>query len=191
MVFVQTSICCIKKYSLHRKKVYTCGKAKYSKSRGARGKVGGAPHPPLSWFEFQNDSWPSLDQLNGGFGAPPTFHVALLSFEYSARQKCILSFGGDCIYWWVVERGYVKFQCKIKCIEWLHRGWKNVLKFLLTLIHRYKKTYKVTPKNKAVQLSFGSVKLLGNEKKNCQHIKLHHCSYTYKPIKLATYSLSF
>ncbi len=101
-------------YSLHQKKVYTCGKAKYSKSREARGKVGGAPHPPLSWskldqasfwnskrwrhknFEFQNEAWPSLDQLNGGFGAPPTFHLAPLSFEYSARQKCILSFGGDC-----------------------------------------------------------------------------------------------
>ncbi len=27
----------------------------------------------------------------------PTFHLAFLSFEYSARQKCILSFGGDCI----------------------------------------------------------------------------------------------
>ena len=26
----------------------------------------------------------------------PTFHLAPLSFEYSARQKCILSFGGDC-----------------------------------------------------------------------------------------------
>ncbi len=52
-------------------------KRKYSQSRGARGKV---------------------DQLNAGFGAPPTFHLALLSFEYSARQKCILSFGGDCIY---------------------------------------------------------------------------------------------
>ncbi len=27
---------------LHRKKVITCGKAKYSKPKGARGKVGGA-----------------------------------------------------------------------------------------------------------------------------------------------------
>ncbi len=48
------------------------------------------------FFEFQNEAWPSLDQLNGGFGAPPTFNLAPLSFEYSARQKCILSFGGDC-----------------------------------------------------------------------------------------------
>ncbi len=52
-------------YSLRRK--YTCSKAKYSQSRGAKGKVGGVPHPPLSW--------PSLDQLNGGFGASPTFHL--------------------------------------------------------------------------------------------------------------------
>ncbi len=66
------------------------------KIEGARGKVGGAPHPPLSWSEFQNEAWPSLDQLNDGFGAPPTFHLVSLSFEYSARQKCILSFGGDC-----------------------------------------------------------------------------------------------
>ncbi len=33
----------------HRKKVYTFGKTKYSKSRGPREKVGGAPHPPFSW----------------------------------------------------------------------------------------------------------------------------------------------
>ena len=59
-------------YSLHRKKVYTCGKAKYSKSKGARGKVGGVPH---HFFEFQNEAWPSFDQLKGGFGAPPTFHL--------------------------------------------------------------------------------------------------------------------
>ncbi len=63
-------------------KVYTCGKAKYSKSRGARGNVGGV------------SQW-GLD--HGGFGAPPTFHLAPLSFEYSARQKCILSFAGDCM----------------------------------------------------------------------------------------------
>ncbi len=45
--------------------------------------------------EFQNEAWPSLDQLNVWFGAPPTFHSPPLSFEYLARQKCILSFGGD------------------------------------------------------------------------------------------------
>ena len=37
------------------------------KIKGARGKVGGVPHP-----------------------------LVPLGFEYSARQKCILSFGGDC-----------------------------------------------------------------------------------------------
>ncbi len=136
-------------YSLHQKKVSTCGKAKYSKTRVCTGKVGCASDSKWSWskvdqaltwyskrwrhknkmlsrmctirgpsrlqtrwgnlssrfllvcrhfFEFQNEAWPSLDQLNGWFGAPPTFHLALLSFEYSARQKCIvlLSFGGDC-----------------------------------------------------------------------------------------------
>ena len=35
-------------YSLHQKKVYTFGKTKYSKSRGAKGKVEGVSHPPLS-----------------------------------------------------------------------------------------------------------------------------------------------
>ncbi len=44
-------------YSLHRKKVYTCGKAKYSKSRGARGKVGGASHPTLSWSKLDQASF--------------------------------------------------------------------------------------------------------------------------------------
>ncbi len=36
-------------YNLHQKKVYTCGKAKYSKLRGAKEKQGDASHPPLSW----------------------------------------------------------------------------------------------------------------------------------------------
>ena len=37
-----------------------------------------------------------MDQLNVVCGAPPTFHLVHLGVEYSARQKCILSFGGDC-----------------------------------------------------------------------------------------------
>ncbi len=48
------------------------------------------------FLEFKNEAWPSLDQLNGVCGAPPTFHLAPLSFKYSARQMYILSFGGDC-----------------------------------------------------------------------------------------------
>ena len=39
-------------YSLHQKKVYTCGKIKYSKLRAARGKVGGAPHPTIGWSKL-------------------------------------------------------------------------------------------------------------------------------------------
>ncbi len=52
-------------YSLHRKKVYTCGKAKYSKSRG----------------------------LEDGFGAPPTFHLApsVLSTQI---DRSVYFFGG-------------------------------------------------------------------------------------------------
>ncbi len=80
-------------YSLHQKKVSTCGKAEYSKTRVSTGKVGGASHSQWSWskvdqasfwyskrwrhfFEFQNEALPSLDQLNGWFGAPPIFHLA-------------------------------------------------------------------------------------------------------------------
>ncbi len=47
-------------YSLHRKKVYTCGKGKYSKSRGARGKVWGVPHP----HRVGPSSWSKLDQAS-------------------------------------------------------------------------------------------------------------------------------
>ncbi len=83
-------------YSLHQKKVYTCGSAKYSKLRGARGKVG-----------------------DGGYGAPPIFLMTPLSFEYSARQKCILSFGGDCI-------NHIKIQAEdcshahVVTLIWVH-----------------------------------------------------------------------
>ncbi len=71
------------KYSIHQNKVpvYTCVKA-----RGTKGK------------EFQNKAWPSLDQLNGECGASRrslAFNLATLSFEYPARQKCVLSFWRD------------------------------------------------------------------------------------------------
>ncbi len=42
--------------------------------------------------KIQNEAWPSLDQLNGGFGTYPTFQLASLSFEY-----CTGYTGGDCI----------------------------------------------------------------------------------------------
>ena len=54
---VSSSFRSLEVYSLHQKKVYTCGKAKYSKSRGARGKVGDAPHPPLSWSKLDQASF--------------------------------------------------------------------------------------------------------------------------------------
>ncbi len=46
-------------YSLHRKKVYTCGKAKYSKSRGVIEKVGGVPHRPTQWWVWRTPYFPS------------------------------------------------------------------------------------------------------------------------------------
>ena len=81
-------------YSRHRKKVYTCIKVKYSKARGTREKVGGAPHPPLSWskvdqvsfwnsrrwrhrnnfFKFQYEAW-SVDALYYIQPPPPQLGV--------------------------------------------------------------------------------------------------------------------
>ncbi len=69
------------------RKYTLAAKQSTQKPRGSIGKVGGATHPPLSWSK--------LDQAS--FGTCPTFHLASVKFEYSARQKCILSFGGDCI----------------------------------------------------------------------------------------------
>ncbi len=69
-------------YSLHRNKVYTCGKAKYSKPRAARG----------------NEAWPSLDQLNGGFGALSTFHLAPPPPVLSARlEKSVYFLFGETV----------------------------------------------------------------------------------------------
>ncbi len=47
---------------------------------------------------FKTHSHVKIIFISGGFGKPPTFHLAPFSFEYTARQKCIhiLSFGGDC-----------------------------------------------------------------------------------------------
>ena len=115
-------------YSLHQKKVYTCIKCKYSKARGLQEKQG--VHRTHHWvglnwtkphfeipndcdtkknkcFEFHNEAWPSLDQINGVCGAPPIFHLGPLSFEYLARQKCIFSFGGDCIIIWNLDKSLV------------------------------------------------------------------------------------
>ena len=83
-------------YSLHQQKVYTCGKAKDGDTR-TKSLRQQFLLESSHFFESQNEAWSSLDQLNGRFGALPTFYLAPLSFEYSARQKCILSFGGDCI----------------------------------------------------------------------------------------------
>ena len=70
--------------------VYTCGKAKYSKSRWAIGKVGGAAHPPLSW------------------SAPPTFHLALLSVVSTRLDKSVYFLLGE-----TVNTGY-SFKSDLK-----------------------------------------------------------------------------
>ena len=56
--------------------------AEHSKVRGAR--VKGLPYTPL-------------DQLNGGCGAPPTFHLAPWLLHTCLWRKCILSFWGECL----------------------------------------------------------------------------------------------
>ncbi len=38
-------------------------------------------------LEFQNEAWSSLDQLQDGCGAPPTFALAPLDFEYLALPQ--------------------------------------------------------------------------------------------------------
>ena len=41
-------------------------------------------------FEFENEAWLNLDQLNGGCGTPPTFASSPLTFQYSTRLKRII-----------------------------------------------------------------------------------------------------
>ena len=94
-------------YSLHQKKVSTCDKAKYSKTRVSTGKVGGASHPKWSWSKVDQASFWFLWISKWGlaqFGPTqwlvwrtPNFSSGPLSFEYLAWQKCIHSFGGDCM----------------------------------------------------------------------------------------------
>ncbi len=42
---------------------------------------------PSLILKFQNEAWSSLDQLNGGCVAPPTFPVAPLGLEYLALPQ--------------------------------------------------------------------------------------------------------
>ena len=45
-------------YRWHQKKVYTCVKAKYSKSMGTRGKVGGGPQSPTQCYVWCPTTFP-------------------------------------------------------------------------------------------------------------------------------------
>ncbi len=60
-------------------------------------------------LEFQNEAWPSLDQLKGGCGAPRTFPLAPLDFEYLALPQ---------VYTFFRWRLYI-----------LHRGVKNLQRY--------------------------------------------------------------
>ncbi len=48
------------------------------------------PSLVLKFQKFKNEAWPSMDQLNGGFGAPPTFHLVPLSFEFDKSVYFLL-----------------------------------------------------------------------------------------------------
>ena len=63
-------------YSLHRKKVYTCGKAKYSKPRQATGKGWGCDTTTI--------------------GAPPTCHLAPLNVYFV--YLCVYFLLGETVY---------------------------------------------------------------------------------------------
>ncbi len=115
-------------------------RAEYSKLRGARWEVGGAPKPPLSWFklgqasfcrhllEFQND------QLRGGCGAPLTFPLAPHNFEYLALPQVYTFFRwrlysievtlGDKSVWFDVKRGCSKESMYLT--PWVRETWKNI-----------------------------------------------------------------
>ncbi len=68
-------------------------------------------------LEFQNEAWPSLDQLTGGHGAPPTFPLASLDFEYLALPQVYTFFRGDCI-----------------TLKWSHTNNSNACPFVLLFI---------------------------------------------------------
>ncbi len=44
--------------------------------------------------EYQNEAWPTLDQVHWGCDAPPTFSVLTLVVEYLASPQV------DTFFWW-------------------------------------------------------------------------------------------
>ncbi len=74
------------------------------KTEEVRWKVGGPKKPIIELVQtglsfilnFKNKAWSSLDQLNGGSGASPTFPLAPSILSSWLCRKCILSFDGDC-----------------------------------------------------------------------------------------------
>ncbi len=71
-------------YSWHQKKVYT-----YVKAHIMRELLHRLTCVSIQYIEV----WACDQKL---YASETTFHLALFSFEYSARLKCILSFGADC-----------------------------------------------------------------------------------------------
>ncbi len=97
-------------YSLPQKKVYTFVEPS-TQNWGGQMKSRGVPHSPFSrsklgqasfwnsdkWLhllEFQNETWSSLDRLNGGCEALLTFPLAPLNFDYLAMPQVYTFF------WW-------------------------------------------------------------------------------------------
>ncbi len=91
-------------YSLHRKKVYTCGKAKYSKSRGARGNVEGVSHAPLSWSKLDQASfWNSKRWRHKNKEGLVTVFVGMQPFRWMSKWG-LDQFGPT--PWWVWRTSY-------------------------------------------------------------------------------------
>ncbi len=91
--------CMTRLQSPPKESIHFC-RAKYSKLREARQKVGGVPHPPLSW------SKPSLGILKwglvhsiGGVVHPLLFLYSFWSLSTWLCRKFTLPFGGDCNIW--------------------------------------------------------------------------------------------
>ncbi len=73
-----------------KESIHFC-RAEYSKLRGARWKVGGAPNQPLSWL---GPLWTNFLTDSEHYHAPPTFPVLTLVFEYLALPQV------DTFFWW-------------------------------------------------------------------------------------------
>ncbi len=81
----------------------------------------------LKFKEFQNEAWFSLGQLKGGCGAPPTFPLARLEFEYMALPQ-VYNFSVETVLWFILISGL-----KLTGIPFF--GLQNVRQFISPLLY--------------------------------------------------------